>query len=170
MGKPVKERIVSQGLFKGGVDDVFGQPIHADTFYRGLVTGAAKTVGKSKKHANTAAGYFRFVKPRSQYYFCTLPGTRTKGGQQMKAKDLNKAIQRAAKQAGLAAGRKEDGIVAHSFRGFFKSHCIKQLIPREIIDAWQGHRSDDSIGTRHYFETSIEDSIEFMKKVDFGSI
>ena len=44
----------------------------------------------------------------------------------MKADNLNEAIQRAAKKVGFAVGRDEGGFVSHSFRGFFKSHCIKQ--------------------------------------------
>ena len=111
-----------------------------------------------------------YKRPRSSFYFCTLPTTRSKGGTKMKANDLNNAIKRAASKAGFAVGRKEDGFVAHSFRGFFKSHCIKQGIPREVVDVWQGHRSDNSVGTRHYFDLTIEESIEFVKQVDFGSV
>ena len=93
----------------------------------------------------------------------------------MLAKKLNAAIIRAAKKAGFPGGRKENGFVAHSFRGFFKSHCRKQgikvgieAIPREVVDYWQGHR-DKSIGTQHYFDLTLDESIEFMKRVDFGS-
>ena len=257
------------------------QPIHADLFFRGLVSGAFKAPkGKDEKEINTAVGYFRFVKacmeylasrrlissnpwasinlsrvdhvqtpkprleelnlilaniepayfvaanglafqgcrseallrtqpnqvsltggyvefipplhrsktvrrkvpihprlmkvlreydrPDSEYYFCTIRNRRQAGGNKMPSKDLNNAIKRAAKKAGFPAGRKEGGFVAHSLRGFFKSHCIKQGVPREVVDCWQGH-SDGTIGTKHYFDLTLEESIEFMKKVDFGS-
>lgn len=109
-----------------------------------------------------------YDRPDSSYFFCTLRSSRVKSGEQMSIKNLNNAIKRAAKAAGFPAGRDEDGFVAHSLRGFLKSHCIKQRIPREVVDLWQGHRADNSVGTRHYFDLSLKDSIEFMQSVDFG--
>ncbi len=110
----------------------------------------------------------KYDPPRSSFYFCALPSVRSKGGQKLKSDHLNTAFKNAAKAAGFAVGRKEQGFVAHSLRGFFKSHCILQRIPREVVDVWQGHRSDDSIGTRHYFDLTIEQSIEFMQQVNFN--
>lgn len=111
-----------------------------------------------------------YKRPRSPYYFCTLPSARSKGGRKMKMEYLNLAFQRAANKAGFAVGRASHGFVAHSLRGFFKSHTTLICgIPREVVDIWQGHREDSRVGTRHYIDMTIEQSIEFMKKVDFGS-
>ena len=111
----------------------------------------------------------------SPFYFCDMRD-RARSDRRMSCQNLNLAIQRAAKKAGFKVGRKEDGFVAHSFRGFFKSHCRKQglrdgvvePIPREVVDIWQGH-SDGTVATANYFDLTIAESIEFMGKVDFGS-
>ena len=115
-----------------------------------------------------------YERPDSPFYFCDLR-KRARGERKMAGKNLNSAIVRAAKQAGYPAGRKESGLVAHSFRGFFKSHCRKQglldgveAIPREVVDIWQGH-ADGTIGTEHYFDLELAESIQFMKRVDFGT-
>jgi integrase len=120
-------------------------------------------------HARLLKMLRQYSRPRSPYFFSTIRSTRSKGGGKLKSENINAAFKDACRNAGYPAGRKDDGFVIHSLRGFFKSHCIMQGIPREVVDIWQGHASDDSIGTRHYFELPIEKSIEFMNKVDFGS-
>lgn len=131
---------------------------------------SSKTVERTVPiHPRLLKLFKAYKRPRSEYFFCTQPTTGSKGGRKLRTDNLNSAFKDAAKAAGFAVGRKEHGFVAHSLRGFFKSECIMQRIPREVVDIWQGHRSDDSIGTRHYFDLTIEQSIDFMKQVDFGS-
>lgn len=120
-------------------------------------------------HPRLLAVLHDYSRPRSKYFFSTRRSPRSHGGGKLKSENINAAFKDACRKAGYPAGRSENGFVIHSLRGFFKSHCIMQGIPREVVDIWQGHASDDSVGTRHYFDMSIEQSIEIMNKVDFGS-
>ena len=50
----------------------------------------------------------------------------------------------------IHAGRQNGGFTVHSLRHFFKTHCINCGIPKPVVDAWQGHKIDMSVGAQYY--------------------
>ena len=60
------------------------------------------------------------------------------------------------------------GFTIHSLRHAFKTFCINSRIPREVVDAWQGHAPDRSAGGA-YYKLTPEESQRFMKQVPFGT-
>lgn len=67
----------------------------------------------------------------------------------------------------MPAGR-ESGFTIHSLRHFFKSFCISHGVPREYVDAWQGHASIRSPSDL-YVHTFDAESQRLMKQVPFGT-
>ena len=55
-----------------------------------------------------------------------------------------------------------------TLRHSFKTICINAGIPREVVDAWQGHRPDRSAGSA-YYKLSDAESQRFMTMVPFGT-
>jgi integrase len=68
---------------------------------------------------------------------------------------------------GMPAGR-DQGFTLHSLRHSFKTICINAGIPREVVDAWQGHSPDRSAGSA-YYKLSDTESQRFMTMVPFGT-
>ncbi len=68
----------------------------------------------------------------------------------------------------LPASRKENGSTLHSLRHFFETFCVNADIPQRAVDAWLGHRSDQSMAAV-YYKLSDSDSASFMEKVPFGT-
>jgi integrase len=66
----------------------------------------------------------------------------------------------------IPAGRKNGGLTVHSLRHFFKTHCINGGIPKPVVDVWQGHKIDMSVGAQ-YYKLSDADSQRFVKSVLF---
>ena len=101
-----------------------------------------------------------YQRPRSKWYFCSLPYKRDrKGGKKLQGKMLNQEFKRAAEAAGLKTGiRVEGGMTLHSLRGFFKSHALLSGVPREVVDTWQAHCADRSASFVHYFDLPEEAS------------
>jgi hypothetical protein len=67
----------------------------------------------------------------------------------------------------IPKGRAE-GFTNHSLRHAFRAFCINSRIPREVVDAWQGHSPDRSAGGA-YYRLSPEASQRFMTQVPFGT-
>ena len=111
-----------------------------------------------------------YQRPRSKWYFCSLPYKRDrKGGKKLQGKMLNQEFKRAAEAAGLRTGiRVEGGMTLHSLRGFFKSHALLSGVPREVVDTWQAHCADRSASFVHYFDLPEEASQRYMRQIDFG--
>jgi integrase len=58
--------------------------------------------------------------------------------------------------------------VVHSLRHFFEIFTVNAGVPQRAIDAWLGHRSDQSM-VAVYYRLRDEDSQAFMRKVPFGT-
>jgi integrase len=65
-------------------------------------------------------------------------------------------------------GGRDGGFTIHSRRHFFKTFCITHGVPREYVDAWQGHKSIRT-ASDHYVHTIDAESLRRMKSVPFGS-
>ena len=111
-----------------------------------------------------------YQRPRSKWYFCSLPYKRDRnGGKKLQGKVLNQEFKRAAETAGFKTGiRVEGGMTLHSLRGFFKSHALLSGVPREVVDTWQAHCADRSASFMHYFDLPEEASRRYMRQIDFG--
>jgi hypothetical protein len=83
-------------------------------------------------------------------------------------KHVNEDFQKVLKKLKLPCGKKNEGFVLHSLRSFFKTHCIHSNVPREVVDAWQGHIDGRrSTASDLYYKLSDADSIRFMEKITF---
>ncbi len=130
----------------------------------------SKTVSRRVPiHRRLAALLDTYERPESKWFFCSPWSPQSPGGKKIDGDDLNEAFKRAVKKAGYPAGRKNKGYTLHCLRGFFKSHALKCGVPREIVDVIQGHRSDRSVGTRHYLQFTQEDLNRFMQSINFDS-
>lgn len=122
------------------------------------------------------------IHPRLKKLLATMPKTKRKwfltappsrqfpnGDHRHNMKHLTEAFEEVLRKLDIAAGRKNNGFVLHSLRAFFKTHCVNEGIPREIVDAWQNHK-DGRRGTASdgYYNLSDEESQKQMKKVPFG--
>ena len=104
-----------------------------------------------------------------KWYFTTSPSQRyPAGGHWINPKRLNDDFLKIVEQLGILAGRKTGGFTVHSFRHFFKTHCINCGVPKPVVDIWQGHKIDMSVGAM-YYKLSDEDSQRFMKMVSFDT-
>lgn len=106
---------------------------------------------------------------RARPWFFTSPATPKypDGDHFINTKKLNEYFLQLLGELEIPAGR-ESGFTVHSLRHSFKTICINAGIPREVVDAWQGHSPDRSAGSA-YYRLSDEDSQHFMKKVPFGT-
>ena len=66
----------------------------------------------------------------------------------------------------MPAGR-ESGYTIHSLRHFSKSFCVSHGVPREYVDAWQGHVAIKSASDL-YVHTFDAESQRLMSLVPFG--
>lgn len=108
--------------------------------------------------------------PRSPgpWFFTAEPSRKFPAGDHwINTKRLNEEFQRIAAKLKLPVGRKNNGYTMHSLRRFFETFTVNAGIPQRVVDAWQDHRSDRSMGAV-YYRLSDEDSQAFMQKVPFG--
>jgi len=113
--------------------------------------------------------YLARVKKRERPWFFTSPATPNylNGDHYINTKKLNEYFLGLLDKLEIPAGR-GDGFTLHSLRHSFKTISINAGIPREAVDAWQGHSPDRSAGSA-YYKLSDEESQRFMKKVSFGT-
>ena len=90
------------------------------------------------------------------------------GGNWVNPKRLNDDLLSILQSLEIPAGRKEGGFTVHSFRHFFKTHCINCGVPKPVVDIWQGHKIDLSVGAQ-YYKLSDEESQRFMRMVSFDA-
>ena len=106
---------------------------------------------------------------RERPWFFTSPATPNypNGDHFLNTKKLNEYFLELLKQLDIPAGR-DSGFTLHSLRHSFKTICINAGIPREVVDAWQGHSPDRSAGSA-YYRLSDKESQRFMLMVPFGT-
>lgn len=91
------------------------------------------------------------------------------GGHHLNMKRLNEVFLKALRKLGIKAGKKAGGFYLHSLRSFFKTFCINNNVPREIVDAWQNHQGERRpTASDGYYKLTDEISQEKMKQVPFG--
>ena len=104
---------------------------------------------------------------KQHWYFTAGPSKRyPNGGNWINPKRVNDDFLKILKELELPAGRKDGGFTTHSLRHFFKTYCINCGIPKPVVDVWQGHKIDMSVGAQ-YYKLSDEDSQKFMSRVPF---
>ena len=108
--------------------------------------------------------------PRQHHWFFTAApsGRYPEGGHWISTKKLNDRFLRTLRDLGLPAGRKSGGFTVHSLRHFFKTHCINAGVPKAVVDTWQGHRIDQTVGAQ-YYKLADADSQRFMNQVSFDT-
>lgn len=133
--------------------------------------GAETKTRESRKvpiHPRLRAVLEGLPKQRRKWFLTQKPSKKYPNGDHwLNVKHLNEAFKTALGKLGIPAGNKESGFYIHSLRSFFKTHCVNNNIPREIIDAWQGH----ALGRRasdQYYQLTDAVSQEKMKSVPFG--
>lgn len=104
----------------------------------------------------------------SRGYLFTAPASRKypSGGHWINTKHLNDDFVALLKKLAIPAGC-ETGFTIHSLRHFFKSFCISHGVPREYVDAWQGHSAIRSASDL-YVHTFDSESQRLIRKVPFG--
>ncbi|MDP6633658.1 MAG: tyrosine-type recombinase/integrase [Phycisphaerae bacterium] len=129
------------------------------------VDGPTKTASSVRSvpiHPRLLALLRALPKQEHELFFVSEPsGIYPDGGQPMNTKRLNEYFKAAAARAGI------EGFTCHSLRHFFKTFCINEGVPREMVDRWQGH-TDGSVSGRYYH---VQDSMskQFMDGVPFGT-
>jgi integrase len=113
--------------------------------------------------------YLKGLTRRKRQWFFTSPATPKypNGDHYLNTKKLNEYFLELLRKLDIPAGRK-CGFTLHSLRHSFKTICINAGIPREVVDAWQGHSPDRSAGSA-YYRLSGAVSQRFMKEVPFGT-
>lgn len=113
--------------------------------------------------------YLKSLTRRKRRWFFTSPATPKypDGDHHLNTKKLNEYFLDLLKKLGIPAGR-DGGFTLHSLRHSFKTICINAGIPREVVDAWQGHSPDRSAGSA-YYKLSDAESQRFMTMVPFGT-
>ena len=101
------------------------------------------------------------------WYFAAAPSNRyPSGGHWINPNRLNDDFLKILRKLGIPEGRKKGGFTVHSLRSFFKTHCINCGVPKPVVDTWQGHKIDMSVGAQ-YYKLSDADSQRFMAIVSF---
>jgi integrase len=104
----------------------------------------------------------------SGWLFTALPSRKfPQGGHHISTKRVNEDFLKVLKHLKLPAGR-DGGFTIHSLRRSFKTICVNSRIPREVVDAWQGHTRIRTASDL-YYKLSDSDSQLFMKQVPFGN-
>jgi len=113
--------------------------------------------------------YLEGLSKHQRPWFFTSPATQKypDGDHFINTKKLNEYFLEILDKLGIRAGR-DDGFTLHSLRHSFKTISINAGIPREVVDAWQGHSPDRSAGSA-YYKLSDKESQRFMKMVPFGT-
>ena len=105
--------------------------------------------------------------PTEGYLFTAPPSPKyPDGGHWINTKRLNTDFVAVVKKLGLPAGR-ENGLTIHSLRHFFKSFCLSHGVPREYVDARQGHQGIRTASDL-YVHTFDVDSQRLIRDVPFG--
>src|SRR5690606_9558575 len=125
------------------------------------------TEWKTPIHPRLAAILHSLPMPQEGYVFTSPPSRKHPlGGRWIDARRLNDEFVETLKKLELPAGR-GDGFTLHSLRHFFKSFCISNGVPREYVDAWQGHMGIRSAADL-YAHTLDSKSLYWMSRVRFG--
>ena len=120
-------------------------------------------------HARLRPLLERMPKTRFTYFFIAEASNRyPAGGHWINPKQLNEDFLRILDKLKIPAGRKNGGFTVHSLRHFFKTHCINCGVPKPVVDTWQGHKIDMSVGAQ-YYKLPDEDSQRFMTRVSFDT-
>ena len=112
----------------------------------------------------------KLPKQNGKWFFTAPPSKKyPQGGHHVSMKHANEDFQKILKKLEIPAGKKNCGFTLHSLRSFFKTFCVNEGIPREVVDYWQDHVGDrrPSAGDGYYL-LAPEKSQEFMNKVPFG--
>jgi integrase len=88
------------------------------------------------------------------------------GDHHISTKRLNEDLQKVLKKVEMPTGH-EAGFTVHSLRRSFKTICINSNVPREVVDAWQGHACIRTASDM-YYSLPDEESQRFMTLVPFG--
>ena len=108
-------------------------------------------------------------KTKRVWFFTAGPSNRyPEGGNWINPKRLNDDFLKILGKLNIPAGRKLGGFTIHSLRHFYKTHCINDGIPKPVVDTWQGHKIDMSVGAQ-YYKLPDTDSQRFMSKVSFDT-
>ncbi len=107
------------------------------------------------------------VSNKSGWLFTALPSRKFPGGgHHISTKRVNEDFIKVLKLLEIPAGQ-EGGFTVHSLRRSFKAICVNAGIPREVVDAWQGH-SRIRTASDLYYKLSDAESQRFMKMAPFG--
>jgi integrase len=132
--------------------------------------GATTKMGNEWKvpiHSRLKAILEALPRPSRGYFFTVAPSRKfPDGGHWVNMRHLNDDFVATLKKLGIPAGR-DKGFTIHSLRHFFKSICIGHGVPREYVDAWQGHASIRSASDLYVHTFDVE-SQRLMKQVPFG--
>lgn len=114
------------------------------------------------------AAVLKMLPPATGRYLFTAPPSRMypAGDHWINIKHINDDFVEIVKKLGLPAGR-ETGFTIHSLRHFFKSFCLSHNVPRNYVDAWQGHRSIKTASDL-YVHPFDDESLRLMSQVPFG--
>ncbi len=107
----------------------------------------------------------KLPKRRRPWLFTEPPSRKYPDGNHwINTKRLNECFEKLLAQLGVPAGQAHGGFTIHSLRRFFRTFVTNAGVPREVVDAWMGHRSDRSMASV-YYKLTDEVSQEFMVKV-----
>jgi integrase len=129
--------------------------------------------GKERKipiHARLRPQLEWAVRSAGPYLFTVSPSRKyPEGGRPLNLKRLNEQFGRLADRLGLPVGRKQNGVVVHTLRHFFKSFAINRgRVPDRAVDNWMGHDKDQTVAGMYYRLPDTE-SQAFMAEVPFGT-
>ena len=134
--------------------------------------GAETKTRESRKipiHPVLRSYLLHYKSPSGPWYLAARASPRyPDGDHHINPKSLKQRVQATARQCGIPVGQKSDGLVLHSFRHFFETHCVNSGIPQKAIDSWMGHKSDRSMGAV-YYQLSDDQSQKFILKNNFDS-
>ena len=134
--------------------------------------GAETKTRESRKtpiHPRLRALLVTMPNTKFPHFFTASPSNRyPTGGHWINPKRLNEDFLKILDKLKIPAGRNNGGFTIHSLRHFFKTHCINCLVPKPVVDTWQGHKIDMSVGAR-YYKLSDADSQRFVTMVSFDT-
>ncbi|GAA4428812.1 hypothetical protein GCM10023155_19680 [Bremerella cremea] len=109
------------------------------------------------------------LKPKKKGWYFTAQASDKypKGDNHIDPDDLNDDFKVVLKKLKIPAGKKDGGFTLHSLRHFFKTYCLGQRIPREYVDAWQGHAPKQRTASDHYVHVTNDDSQRPMLELEF---
>jgi len=107
------------------------------------------------------------VRAGREWYFTAAPSGRYPDGQHhINDRDVLESFQVVLRRLGLPVGQ-EDGFVTHSLRHSFKTIAVNAGVPRDVVDAWQGHVPDRRNASNVYYALTDEVSQEQILKLPF---